>query len=214
MYNDILTEARLSRYKLSDNDDNSEIINRYLWNIRLSEAFYPAISLFEVTLRNRIDISIKKNINKAWVYENNNLLLNIDRESILTAKQKLISKKKKCSESQIITELTLGFWVGLFKKAYKPSIWNKPNTFSDVFPYFEQKKTDRVAIIYPKLKNILVLRNRISHHEPIFDNPNGLNNCFNDLVQLIYWISPETKDLLAKIDRFQEVWEEGLLLKK
>jgi hypothetical protein len=155
-------------------------------------------------------VSIKNNLDKHWINEYSNFLLNIDKASIIKAKQKLMSKMINCSEDQIITELTLGFWVGLFKKAYKPSLWNKPNLLTSVFPYYNEKKTDRVAIIYPKLKNILAIRNRISHHEPIFDNPNGLDNCFNDLMQLIYWLSPDAKNLSLKISRFNEVWEEKL----
>ena len=53
----VLTSERLSSY---GTDNSNILIEKYIYNLKLSEAFYPAISLLEVALRNRITSAIEK----------------------------------------------------------------------------------------------------------------------------------------------------------
>lgn len=58
---EILTPARLSSYK---DTENSVFLDEYIYNIKVSEAFYPALSLLEITLRNKICNAIEKLIKR------------------------------------------------------------------------------------------------------------------------------------------------------
>lgn len=205
-----IPSIRLNRYKLNDDKSKEDLIKNYLWNIRLSEAFYPALALFEVVLRNRIDFSISKNINPEWLTEENanNLLFDNEINSYRKACNKF---KKEYTKGQLIAELNLGFWVGMFKNRYNTLIWDKPNVFDDAFPSFEGVSINRKKVVYSKIRKIHEIRNRISHHEPIFDEPSGLNNCYNDVELLLFWLSPETKSLLDKISRFSEIWNDRII---
>ncbi len=62
-----ISEERLSTYKINDSDTYEDIINRYIYNIQLSEAFYPALALLEVTLRNKIDYAIETLVKPGWI---------------------------------------------------------------------------------------------------------------------------------------------------
>ena len=211
MYRHILSSERLSRYKKNENETNEEIISRYLLNIKLSEAFYPALALFEITLRNRIDYSISKNINNNWLLDENITKFFFDTE--IKSYNKVVNRfKKDYTKGQLLAELNLGFWVGLFKNQYNTSIWDKPKVFNDVFPNFQGGFINCKKHVYPKIRKIHEIRNRISHHEPIFDETNGIDNCFRDLEQVLFWLSPEAKDLLDKVNRFYDVWEENKLI--
>ena len=44
---------RLSSYKYDNSDDTDLILNRYIYNVQISESFYPIIAALEVILRLR-----------------------------------------------------------------------------------------------------------------------------------------------------------------
>ena len=219
MYKEIFSQERLKNYKINPSDTDEEVIARYLWNIALSEALYPAIAIFEINLRNNIYNSISKHIKKDWLDEVNtpwllkvprNLKYNVENKQIMDAKKQLTKLKKPHSQGQIISQLTLGFWVNMLKLQYKPDIWTKPKVFDDAFPYFNIKCSDRIAYVDPYLKRILKLRNRLFHHEPIFNHPQGLDVVFNDLLTVMSWLSADTKDLLNILNRFDKVYNSKL----
>ena len=105
----------------------------------------------------------------------------------------------------------MGFWVNLFDKKYKVGLWHKKNVFETVFPYFDIKTSNRIGVVYPKLKELQYIRNRISHHEAIFDYAKGLNNCYQEIILLLNWLSPEIKETALKVCKFYEVWKEKVL---
>lgn len=45
---------RLSSYKYSDSDSTDLILSRYIFNVQISESFYPVIAALEISLRNRV----------------------------------------------------------------------------------------------------------------------------------------------------------------
>lgn len=210
MYKDILSPKRLSKYVLNTNESDDVVISRYLWNIALAESFFPVIAIFEVVLRNKIYDSVSKNIQMAWVDENTSFIDPVACSIISKVKRDLAQEGKTVTQDLIISNLTLGFWVNLFKKTYMPALWTRPNVFSDVFPNFNASGVmDRVAYIRPYLKNILNLRNRISHHETIYDNPIGIDNIYNDMMQILEYLSLDSLKLVNHVSRFKQVYQDG-----
>ena len=45
---------RLSSYKYLDSDSTDLILSRYIFNVQISESFYPVIAALEISLRNRL----------------------------------------------------------------------------------------------------------------------------------------------------------------
>ncbi len=210
MYKKIFSQERLNAYKICSTDTDEDIIAKYLWNIALSETFYPAIAIFEVNYRNHIYNAISFHIMKEWLDEiNNPWLLQPEKDQIITAKKKIIKSGKIVTQGQIISQLTLGFWISILKKQYKKNVWNKPRVFEDVFPNFNIKCADRISVVDPHLKKILSIRNRISHHEPILYHPNGLNQVYDDIILAMSWLSKDTKVLMDKLNRFNQVYNRG-----
>ena len=202
-----ITFERLKRYETAAISMNIDPITLYMLNIRLSEALYPALALFEVALRNKINYAISQNITSDW-FSNERLLKQKEIEAINKARTALKTKKKPIERNNLLAELSMGFWVGLFKKEYKPAIWNKSNLFEDVFPHFNIKSHDRVATIHPKLQAINKLRNRIAHHEAIFDWEKDPNIYYNDIITILNWLDPALTSQLISICRFNQVWRE------
>ncbi|SRR5258707_11883920 len=55
-FEELLSPNRLGRYNSACNDHILKTMSLYRANIRISQAFLPALSIFEVVLRNKIDL--------------------------------------------------------------------------------------------------------------------------------------------------------------
>lgn len=203
---------RLSSYKYDDNDSIDLILSRYIYNVQVSESFYPVIAALEVALRNRLYNAVAILKGENWLLEeinNQNILSENERNILLEAYKKLKRKHNTPSTGAIIAELTFGFWVNLCKKSYKNSLWDKQNFFSNVFPdfdnYFNSPTWDKTKVMFPELKEILRLRNRIFHHEIIINNKNGIENCYDKMHKVLYSLSKDYAEIFETSFRFKDV---------
>ena len=204
---------RLSSYGFNDNENIETILKRYVYNVRISESFYPLLSAFEIALRNRIYNAICNLKGDNWLFNEintKNILSDNERNILITAYNKLETRYKKSPKTgSIIAELTLGFWINLCKKSYKNSLWDKEGFFDSVFPEFDEffvsPVLDKTKTIFPLLKEILILRNRIFHHEIIINNKNGIENCYNATYKVLCSLSKEYAKLFISSFRFKEL---------
>lgn len=51
---DNISEDRLSSYQYDSKDSINLILYRYIYNVQISESFYPVLSTLEIALRNRL----------------------------------------------------------------------------------------------------------------------------------------------------------------
>jgi len=72
-------------------------------------------------------------------------------------------KKIIVADGQIIAQLTMAFWKRLFSSEYEYKLWDRSLKY--IFP---DKKLKR-AHIATQFEEIYQARNRIAHHEPIYD---------------------------------------------
>lgn len=92
---EIITPVRLGAY---GDEDNSILLNEYVYNLKLSEAFYPALSLLEITLRNKICNAIEKLICEDWLLQelnNQNILADKEYQKLLESANKIKKKRKE-----------------------------------------------------------------------------------------------------------------------
>lgn len=203
---------RLSSYKFIENEDICTVLNRYIYNVQISETFYPVIAALEVALRNRLYNAVATLKGKNWLFEeinHQNILSDNERCILLEAYNKLKRKHNVPSTGAIIAELTFGFWVNLCKKSYKNSLWDKKDFFSNVFPdfdnYFNSPTWDKTKVIFPELKEVLRLRNRIFHHEIIINNKNGIENCYDKTYRVLYSLSKDYAEIFENSFRFKDI---------
>lgn len=67
------------------------------------------------------------------------------------------------ADGQVIAQLTMAFWKRLFSTEYEHALWNR--SLKHIFPD-KQLKRAHVAVQFEELYQA---RNRIAHHEPIYD---------------------------------------------
>ena len=198
----LFSEKRIEFYKLYAQEqcgDENKYLNYYLKNIKESMKLYPYLSLLEVTLRNKIASHLNENFGD-WYNENSNfnqfILQSRHSKFISEANSRLHEKDREIEKNAIISELTLGFWVTLFKKQYSEPIWNRfkyKRLFSGEWSKFS------IAQIHHELEGIRFIRNRIFHYEQILtrnpqkvlekiifiltslDSEGKLDNCLKEL---------------------------------
>lgn len=154
---------------------------------------------------------------KIWTSHHENM--------IKTARDQLQRDRKKVTADAVIGELMMGFWVGIFTAHYndinsKNLLW--PHLLKEVFPNLNSSQ-QIASQIHIKLDAIKDLRNRLSHHEPVWkhkyvanstDAINYLNRVVDDAISLIYGISKDRKKLLyesGRISYFKSVCQKDTL---
>ena len=202
---DIFTQSRLSVYK-KDGVDDITCLARYLFNIELCKSLYPALHVFEITLRNSIDRTLSNYAKTQNWYD----VLPIDTESknkIEEAERKIKKHGKSITHDRIISELTLGFWTSFLTTRYsqyafqsviiKKCLKNVP---------LENKNIKSLQKIFEKMR---LLRNRVSHYERLI-HWKDLKDQHLQLLECIQWLNVESYNLVKEIDCFDAVFSAGI----
>jgi len=203
----VLSNERLSAYQLhlSQNGDLN-LFSHYAWNMAHSESLYPILQLLEISLRNTISQNAQQQFGKADWLDGANIIQPRDKTLIGKAKETLKRNKKPLDPGRIIAELNFGFWTSLLDRRYEQILW--PRLIKVCFP--AMPKTIRTRRVLSKRFNrIRNLRNRVFHHEPIW-YWQDLAQQHVDILEAIAWIEPAMRDLACAIDRFPDVYQQGL----
>lgn len=204
-YSSILSSERLETYRLSPQEPLTDTLARYLWNLALCESLYPAIHLLEVVLRNQIHLALTPHFQEDWLLRTGEsaVLREPAQKDIQKVIKRLTSDRKPITTGRVIADLTLGFWVFLFSKPYDMPFWRK--NLKVVFPYLSKRECQQ-PVIQKRLMRIWTLRNRVSHHEPIWNKQTLLSD-YRLILVLLGGMTPKAKSLLAPVDRFSSVFE-------
>ncbi|MBP1039214.1 Abi family protein [Serratia fonticola] len=240
-----LSTPRFSTYQLPVLGGTSpeQCLGMYLWNKQLASAFLPALQIVEISLRNAIHQSYvadqeayiersfpqhewaaRKVLAKSWFInvftQQNNREAN---RNIEIAKTQLTKDNKPHTPENIIAKLTFGFWVSLVNNKYDVqratylTLW--PNLRAKVFPNaIDVNSGNRLSInsIGNELKEINKIRNRLSHHEPLWRNNSAyqIEEIINKVIEhydrclkVINWINPSNLKLLELIDNNRKMAE-------
>ncbi|GMR16712.1 MAG: hypothetical protein BMS9Abin31_1081 [Gammaproteobacteria bacterium] len=139
-------------------------------------------------------------------FEDNTIIQYRDQASIEKAKQALLRQKKKLEPGRIIAELNFGFWTSLLDKRYEQTLW--PALIKASFPHMPKTSRTRKNLS-KRFNKIRHLRNRIFHHEPIW-YWQDLAQQHLQILDALTWIDPAMQDLAGAIDRFPDVYQNGL----
>ena len=191
-----LSPERFSTCLRATGHSREKAIRLYVWNTSISAAFYGPLQSLEIALRNAMHDRLSEKYGTDW-YDNSASGLNEKHlERLEDAKSKL--QKENHTPPRIVAELSLGFWVSLLSRSYDSSLWHP--VLHKVFPH-ATAITRRQA--HKPLIKLLILRNRIAHHEPIFSYP--LRERCQDILEVIGWISPHKKGWTAAHSRVEEI---------
>lgn len=217
-----LSSARLRGYRVAPEEPDEIALGRYLWNIALAEALYPAMHLLEVSLRNALDGAISAYAGPDW-YDDARIIVDPRaREDVQTARKRIADAGHSADKTRIIAALDLGFWSGLFNREYEQTplptpdriaLW--PGVLIMVGPCLPPSLRNRAAMS-EFLGRVRIIRNRAYHHEPLWRGcpdrrgvPVPLSIDHARIVDTIQFLSPEVGRLFTLIDRFGDVFDGG-----
>ena len=220
----LFSKARLSRYITACKGDTNKAIRLYKYNIQISQALYPVISVLEIALRNGIDRELStffKDDN--WLitqrdqFANHPNMLYKDKkginrpdyffiEKLVKAENKLDYRSIPVTHGKLLAELTFGFWIKFFDSSPIKILKGVP------LQVLVNKPSIKLALVHSHLNSIVTLRNRISHSEPICFNRSGelclvtMRNYETDISDALGWIDNDLKTWAAQINFFLPVY--------
>lgn len=205
-----VSAARLSVYRRPTDVGDLDAIARYLWNVALSEALYPALQTLEITLRNSLCDAITSHfIDPLWFDRQPPVLHQSELDKVAAAKRELLREKKPLEAGRIVAELNFGFWTSLLDRRYERILW--PRFLKQVFPAMPRRIRTRHALSQ-RLNTVRKLRNRVFHHESIITSSiPDLHARHKQILEVIAWISPAMGDTIALMDRFPATHASGIL---
>ena len=188
-----LSRKRLEIYLASVRGDRAKAVRLHAWNTAVSAAFYGPLQGLEVTLRNAVHRELVKRYGPSW---HDNPDTGLDKGALARvsdAKSKLPRGGHEAEASRLVASLSFGFWVSLFgpggrlvsgrKADYQMTLWRPA-----LRRVFLHRKILARKQAHGPLNDLRILRNRIAHHEPIFDR--NLIGDHNRILDLVGWMSP------------------------
>jgi hypothetical protein len=203
-----ITRARLTRYLGATKKDLARALELYEYNVYLSEMLYGLLHGVEVGVRNAEHHALTASYGTPRWYD----------QAPLSPywKDQLINAKAKPGVAgkpdNVIAELTFGFWIDLLKSANHWTLWVSPNPQTgqgrSLYKAFPNARVPRKAI-HERLKAIQLLRNRISHHEPVLTSSNTLYTgdvfiTLPELVECVEWVCADTAQWMKAQSRYSE----------
>jgi len=186
-----LSEARMSTYEKAF-PEIEKAIELYAWNANVSAGFLAPLHICEVVIRNAVSDALASEYGEAWPWSEDFRATLSEPGQGYSAKADL---KKAASKqrltSKVIPELKFVFWQSMFKVSHNGRIWAKH--LLTIFENLPNDKDTRTLIkeIQNDLDKIRKLRNRIAHHEPIFNR--DLESEFKIIERLISLRCDRTK---------------------
>lgn len=196
-----LSAPRWQRYLRAASNDPDKALALYEWNLQLAAALMHDVAHIEVAVRNSYNKVLEDHWagGEHWLLDSSSPIRsalvrkrrgkNIDlnernRRSIDEAFQRLHTNAP--AVGAIIAELSFGFWRHLTDTAHEKTLWVP--YLSRAFP----KGTNR-RDIEASLMMINTVRNRASHHEPLFTSrrEEEITQCQAKIVDLAQMLLPE-----------------------
>ena len=210
---------RLESYRFPGESDTQMLVN-YVWNVQLCESLYPALQALEISTRNAIHAASSAHFGNEFWFDLEEVLLSRQAQMIQEARRKVRESGRPLTAGRIVAAAPFGFWTSLLNRPYemphpnmpaKRLYWhsanNQPTLLLDAFPNLPRSFRSRGAV-WQRLDHARELRNRVFHHEPIWNRP-GLTQDHREILEAIAWISSEMSTLTLLSDRFEQVRKNG-----
>ncbi len=208
-----LSPPRFQPYLDAAGQNPQLALDLYEWNLELSAAFWEVIAVVEVVTRNAMHDQLTGAYGARW-YDNTAILDDRSLRVIREAKRRAsrgLPRSTPLSPGKVVSEMSFGAWVALLDQGghstakrrrlrYHDTLWLP--ALQHAFPngLAHQKKTNR------GLRTVQSLRNRIGHHEKIFNEPFKdtqltLRALHAHCLDVTGWVSPDAEAWVAASSR-------------
>lgn len=180
------SEERLTKYKAAycgpaDPSGDYCGYGLYIWNSKLAAACFTSIHVMEVVLRNAIAEACEATYGSNWMYAQS-----FHNSLKQTSYDELYDLTNGFSTSipagKLIPELTFFFWQGLLAAKQYNRLWR--GRLFHIFPSAVRLPSEQATLkkLHDAVEHVRLFRNRIAHHEPIFNRNIGSDMNFVNTV--------------------------------
>lgn len=203
-----ISPARLLRYQSASGDPLDTAVN-YLWNVELCEAFYYSLNAVEISLRNGLHRSLTQHFGVPHWYDGHGVMEPYQKNEIDRVKARIQERGDPITPDRVVSELVFGFWVTILSRNYDARLWSANNAvpLKNAFIQIPRSMRQRQKI-HQRYNSIRELRNRVMHHEPLYDDP-ILGQRHGEVYQALHWLNPRMVDVVEWYDRFDDVYRHG-----
>jgi hypothetical protein len=201
-----VSKPRLTRYLQATQGNEREALRLYHWNSQLSQALYLPLQSWEIVLRNKInDFFTFKYRTPKW-HDSPQAIRNFngnDRRRLDDTVKRLVRDMapNAPTNDQIVADLSAGFWVSQFGSDYAAQYGWKNNL---KFRIFTNDHSIGREYADDACNNLLVLRNRVAHHEPIYHLDLAALRTALDV--LLVGMCGATANYMASACSFESIW--------
>lgn len=185
--------------------DLQAALRLYEWNSAIAAAFFQDLGHMEVLLRNALNDQLTSWHTRAgraghWYDDPAGVLDGRRHEDLAAAREQLRREGKTATPGRIVAELNFGFWRFLLAHRYQTVLWAPALRLA--FPHLQPRRRD---LVYDPVQRLNKLRNRIAHHEPIYER--DLSKDYNMLIALAERLHPRLAWLIDSQSRVPDLLE-------
>lgn len=193
---------RFADYLAAANQDQEAALHLYEWNAAVSASFFAMMSYLEVALRNALDTAMRPveppdtaviDQRHAWWFNNPAILAARELHHFEAAERTLHYRSPPPGREKYLATLTFGFWKDLFGKDYE-QLFRHHLAFA-----FQNRSGLQRREVFRRLEAIRLLRNRIAHHQHIFDM--ALEETFEQIIDVLTWLAPDLAAWVRSVER-------------
>jgi len=208
-----LSQPRLKRFLHATGESRARAQKLYRVNLRVSQAFYPVVNLFEIFLRNTINYHVSSYFsNSNWIVSEKKGFMSDPtlkrsrfflKKCIQKAERTIKKKGSEVTSGKVIAEQSFGFWTSLFDTHHYRLIGGSPIHAFPLKPARANRK-----VINQKLNKIRKFRNRIYHNEPICFNGQKIDfseahDIKDEIYELLDWIDTDLTNYVEYFNGIQ-----------
>lgn len=201
------SNARMTKYLQIAGNDTRLAIRLHAWNAAVAASLLPTLHLAEVAIRNFAMRRLAVKYNKGGVrwYEHQTVERRLRGSKLGAQLKDAIDLERRSGRNgdlsdYITNELTFGFWVNVFTKAFRPDLWTiRIQTISASFP--SDKSIDD---LHDGVEFLRTFRNNVAHHKNVVCKPVAGN--YERTLEVLSWVSKPTADFARATSNFYPLW--------
>lgn len=196
-----LSPERFAPYLQNTGGDIQGAVRLYEWNMAVSGVMYEALGILEVALRNALCRQLDAHhgtLTGQWYDDPFHVLSDPARADIVAARRRVRKRGRPETPGRVVAELNFGFWKFLLAKRYEATLWTGHLRLA-----FPRLQPQRRAVVYRALDELHMLRNRVAHHEAIYNR--DLRVDILTIYRLLDWIDEDLRTWAVSLSRFQPI---------
>ncbi|MDX2292388.1 MULTISPECIES: hypothetical protein [Streptomyces] len=191
-----LSLPRLRRYIRAAQGDARAAQRLYWWNIEVAAALVGSLHCLELALRNALHGALVRHHGRPdwWTVAPLNAR---GRRLVDDARRACGRRRQRTTPDDMVAELTFGFWTSLLSSGYDRAFWVP--VLHVAFPHYRGRRDH----LYNDLTSLVLLRNRVMHHEPVHHRHLAADH--DTIYRVLGYLSLELAEEARAMDRFPTV---------